>query len=134
MPPSECTTVLSAPAPARRGRPAILFDNRRVQTFMSSFDSYLDLIEAHPLLEDVFTGASRLQTEGEDHDRPLRRARLFYGLQANEVLTSASFSGLYSRSASARYFAAARVISRQTSRLLDQHPAWEGSSNYSPLY
>ncbi len=132
--PADLSQHQHAVAPRKRGRPTLHFDNVRVQEFMLGFTTYKELIECYPQFEHVFTGVSQLQTEGEAHTRPLRRRMIFTGLQAYGVIDGSTFRGDFAKSAAYRYQAAARVVSRMTSRLLDQNPGWEVISINSPLY
>jgi hypothetical protein len=128
MPPSEACIPLR-----RRGRPTINLNNRRVRAFISEHLSLSKLMEAHPVMDDVFTGAVRLQTVGEQHDRPLSRRRVFRVLQSCEVIETATvaqvlatgFEPVRGRSTIARYSGAARVTANAISRLLDLNPEWE---------
>lgn len=119
--------------PRRRGRPTISLDNRRVRAFMSEHLSLSKLMEAHPVMDDVFTGAVRLQTEGEQHDRALSRRRVFRVLRFCDVIETATvaevltsgFEPVRGRSTIARYFGAARVTANAINRLLDLNPEWQ---------
>lgn len=137
-PPGAAASLQSnfAEAPRRRGRPTINLDNRRVRAFISEHLSLSKLMEAYPVLDDVFSGAVRLQTDGEQHDRPLQRRRLFHVLRSCEVIETAAvaevlatgFEPVRGRSTIARYFGAARVTANAISRLLDLNPEWEVTS------
>lgn len=117
----------------RRGRPAILHDNRRVQAFVQRFaGAFCELDEEFPGLQDVLVGNTYLQTEGQDSQRPLSRHKLLQVLHGCATIsTEAAAVALrrtYSRSTVARYTAHARTASKTIERLLDLHPEWEVSA------
>lgn len=123
-------TEQSKPAPSRgRGRPTLVHDNSRVQTFVNCFHDVYDLGEAMPRLADAITGIVHLQTEGQASTRPLSKAMLFRVLAGCQTIDTASATVAlcreYSPAAVARYTAAARVASKAIDRFLDTHPAWE---------
>ena len=112
-----------------RGRPALVHDNSRVQAFVGYFDNAHDLTETMPRLDDVITGITYLQTEGQASTRPLSKQMLFRALQRCQTIDTLSVAVAlgreYSRAAIARYTAIARVASKAIERLLDTHPTWE---------
>lgn len=119
--------------PRGRGRPAIRQDNQRVQAFVSEYSTATELIEAHPVIDDVLTGAARLATDGEAHDRPLSKRRIFRVLHACELIDTAAvasvlstgFRAITGKSTIARYAAAARVSANAIHGLLSKNPKWE---------
>ncbi len=118
---------------ARRGRPTIVHDNRRVQAFVRRFGAvFCELAEELPQLDDVLTGIAHLQTEGQDSSRPLSKHMLMRVLHGCETITTeATAMALrrnYSRAAVARYTAHARTASKAIERILDLHPEWETSA------
>jgi hypothetical protein len=127
------TRLTTGQPPRGRGRPAIRQDNQRVQAFVSEFHTATELIEAHPVIDDVLTGAARLATEGEAHDRPLSKRRIFRVLSACELIDtsavasvlSTGFKAITGKSTIARYAAAARVSANAINGLLNRNPAWE---------
>jgi hypothetical protein len=119
--------------PRPRGRPAIVHDNRRVQAFVQKFGgAFTELSAELPQLDDVLTGITHLQSEGQDSTRPLSKHMLMRVLHGcDSITTEATAAALrrsYSRSAVARYTAHARAASKTIERLLDQHPHWEVSA------
>ncbi|RYZ13874.1 MAG: hypothetical protein EOO70_08190, partial [Myxococcaceae bacterium] len=133
-------TRLNTGQPTRgRGRPTIRQDNQRVQTFLSEFLTASELIEAHPIMDDVLTGAVLLETEGEKHARPLSKGRVFRVLRACEVIDTAAvanvlstgFKAISGKSTIARYAAAARVCANAIGVLLATNPAWETMKTHS---
>lgn len=112
-----------------RGRPAIVCDNQRVAAFLSHYPTAFDLGQDRPALDDVLTGATMLQTEGQGSTRPLSRIKLFAVLQHCPTISSKAVAdimgGECSRSQADRYTAAARVASKAIASHLDRHPAWE---------
>lgn len=113
----------------RRGRPAIVHDNSRVQAFLCRFASLFDLTEEVPELDDVLTGIAHLQTEGQHSTRPLSKRMLFRALQdCDAISTDAIARALgrdYSRATVGRYTAHARAASKAIERLLRLRPDWE---------
>lgn len=123
-PPALCLV----PSTRGRGRPPIIFNNRRVQGFVRCFVTTHELCEHHARIDDVLEGVVHLQTKGEAHTRCLSRRVLFRVLQGCSVLDTASVGGVLpgaGLSTVKRYAAAARVSARAVERLLDAHPGWE---------
>jgi hypothetical protein len=112
-----------------RGRPPKDHDNRRVAAFMSHYPTAFDLGQDRPALDDVLTGATLLQTEGQGSTRPLSRLKLFMVLQHCPTISTGAVSGIFggecSPATAVRYAAIARVASKAIASHLDRHPAWE---------
>jgi hypothetical protein len=126
-------TQPSMPQRTKRGRPAIVHDNRRVQAFVQRFaGAFCDLAEELPALNDVLTGITHLQTEGQDSSRPLSKHMLLRVLHGcDSISTEAVAVALvreYSKAAVARYTAHARTASKAIEALLDRHSDWEASA------
>lgn len=125
---------LSNQAPRRgRGRPALAYDNNRVQAFVITYGTLPALVEALPVLDDVLTGAAAAQTEGQASTRPLSKHCIFAVLVGCDTIGTQNVGEAlrwkdYSRAAIARYTAATRTASMVIARLLDQYPAWETSA------
>lgn len=112
----------------RRGRPSLFHDNTRVQAFVSNYASAFEMTQDWPLLDDVFTGVTLLQTEGQCSTRPLSKFRLFLALHRCPAITSRSVSealGGCCQSTAVRYAACARVASKAIAWCLERNPAWE---------
>lgn len=113
----------------RRGRPSIEHDNQRVLAFVAHYPSAFDLGQDRPPLDDVLTGATLLQPEGQGSTRPLSKARLFIVLQRCPTISvkavAEALGGECSPTTAVRYAAIARVASKAIARHLDRHPAWE---------
>ena len=109
----------------RRGRPAIVHDNRRVREFLSAFPTLTILREDCPMLEDVLAGVSAAKTEGDTARRSLCRSRL-YGLVAgcDFISTRVTAEVLawmgYCEATVKRYTQAARTVSWFIARELDK--------------
>lgn len=120
------------PSPSRRGRPAIVHDNRRVQRFCRKFNSVFEMLEEFPELDDVLTGIAHLQSAAQGSTRSLSRRMLFRVLRECEDIAAANVGTAlgrdYSRTAVGRYTLHARVASKFLARLLELHPDWECSA------
>jgi hypothetical protein len=118
--------------PSKRGRPTIAHDNRRVKALTLCFDTGTDLCEALPQLDDVLTGITYLQSEGQASTRPLSKRLLLRVLQRSDTIStqcvSVALGRDYSAAAIARYTAVARAASKAIDRLLDQYPSWEATA------
>lgn len=123
--------------PPRRGRPAIVHDNRRVRAFLQ--ESICDPEPEHPFdrsddehddaprwVSDVLIGNTHLQTEGQKSTRPLSRHLLVRVLTRCDDLSAESVAEAlrrdYSRAAIQRYTAHARAASKALDRLIDVRP------------
>ena len=121
-----------------RGRPARTYDNRRVRAVLVAWHTAAscgaDEVDDQPPLDDVswlddiLTGVSRLQTEGQKSTRPLDRGLILRVLLRCEVINCGSVAQAiardYGRSQVDRYAAAARVASTAIERELQRRPAW----------
>ena len=123
--------LISSPTDTKRtprGRPAIEHDNSRAQAFLSCFHSTDDIREHLPALDDVQTGITHLQPEGQDSTRPLRRGLLLLVLQHCQTISTATVQAAlgpaYSLSQIKRYALAARVASKVIVHNLNRHPSW----------
>jgi len=116
------------PLKARPGRPTIHHDNSRVQELMVNFDFISNLAEVLPRLDDVLTGMTHLQTEGQASTRPLSKKKLFRVLRSCPVISTAevalSIGRSYSRATVARYALHARAASKVVEHLLHHNPQW----------
>lgn len=115
-----------------RGRPAIVYDNKRVQAFASLYASAFDMAQDWPDLDDVLTGATLLQTAGQGFTRPLSKFRLFLVLSRCDVITSSAVAvalGGCCPATAVRYAAIARVASWSIARCLRRHPEWESEAS-----
>ena len=112
-----------------------MHDNSRVHAFTGDYLFLAELTEEHPALNDIFTGAVHLQTEGDSRSRPLLKGRLFAILSNVPFITAAAVAealNLPADSSTARAYAlAARVASKAIERLLNQRPWMELSGNQS---
>ena len=118
---------------APRGRPAVALDNRRVSAYLSNFTTLSELTGLHPSMGDIFTGVSRLQTEGQGSTRPLSRRQLFHVLSMCDHITAdavAQALGDVSLRHAQRYAGHARVASKAIARLLDQRPWLEAAVSF----
>lgn len=124
----ESSITLTAVPRKGRGRPAIVFDNKQVQHFLSDFWSLREASMAHPVLETIFTGASRLQSERQGSTRPLSASLIYKLLRQCDIITSENISGCFrserSKSTIARYAGAARVASMFIWREIERRPSW----------
>lgn len=101
-------------------------DNRRVSAYLSTFATLSELTGLHPSMDDIFTGVSRLQTEGQGSTRPLSRRQLFHVLSMCDHITAdAAAQGDVSLRHAQRYAGHARVASKAIARLLDQRHGWK---------
>lgn len=111
-----------------RGRPAIEHDNRRVRAFLRAFESTTDIRESLPSLDDVLTGITHLQPEGQGSTRPLSKGSLLHVLQHCKTISTESVQAAlgpsYTRTPVTRYTIAARVASKVIEHNLNQRPAW----------
>jgi hypothetical protein len=125
----QAITATGGATAARRGRPTIVHDNRRVRAFIRRFDSAFDLAEELPTVDDALTGITHLQTEGQGSTRPLSKRILFRALRECEGISSQSVAAAlgrdFSRASVGRYTAIARVASKAIERILDLRPDWE---------
>lgn len=139
-PPATPTRPVQAPesrrASAPKGRPSVALDNRRVSAYLSNFTTLSELIGLHPSIDDIFTGVSRLQTEGQGSTRPLSRRQLFHVLSVCDHITVKAVADVlgketpgHSRTAQ-RYAGHARVASKAIARLLDQRPWLEAAVSF----
>jgi hypothetical protein len=125
----QCAAVEAGPRRGR-GRPALAYDNKRVRAFLQMYDTLPELVRSFVVLDDVFTGAAAAQSEGQASTRPLSKHRIFAvlahcgSISTREVEDALRWQD-YSRTAIARYAAAARTASMVIARLLDQAPHWE---------
>lgn len=122
----------------RRGRPTKSLDNSYVQNLLQSFWNMRDAFENFPQLEDIITGVTRLQTEGQGSTRPMPRYRLYRLLSLCDVITSVRIASLlpqgYHQSTVARYTLAARVASAAIQREIERRPNWaEAAQPDSPF-
>lgn len=123
------TPQTTQPATKRgRGRPPIEHDNRRVRDFVRAFESTADIRESLPSLDDVLTGITHLQPEGQDSTRPLSKGSLLHVLQHCKTISTesvkAAIGPAYSLSQIKRYALAARVASKAIAHNLNHRPAW----------
>jgi len=125
-----------------RGRPAKEHDNSRVQAalvpwFISASSGFEDQSVEHvyqpmfrgsPWLDDILTGVSRMQSEGQNSTRPLNRDLILRVLLRCETISSASVAVVigrdHQRAQTDRYTAAARVASKGVAAELDRRPEW----------
>lgn len=111
-----------------RGRPPMEHDNSRVRAFLRAFESTTDIRENLPSLDDVLTGITYLQPEGQDSTRPLSKGSLLHVLQHCKTISTesvkAAIGPAYSLSQVKRYALAARVASKVIAHNLNQRPAW----------
>lgn len=120
--------------PGRRGRPAIVHDNRRVREFL--VQAIVDPEPAHPFdrseddhdeaprwVRDILIGNTHLQSEGQKSTRPLSRHLLVRVLTAcHDITTETVAEALrrdYSPAAVSRYTAHARAASKAIEWQLD---------------
>lgn len=138
---------MSAPAetttPKRgRGRPPKTHDNRRVQAALVPWYIHGGSVvddpgdgDEHPAsltgmswLDDIITGVSRMQTEGQKSTRPLDRRLILRILLRCPTIGSASVWAVagrdYEKAQTDRYTAAARVASKGVAMELDRRPEW----------
>lgn len=123
--------------PRRKGRPAIVHDNRRVRAFL--LQAVTDPQPAHPFdrsdddqddaprwVSDILVGNTHLQTEGQKSTRPLSRHLLVRVLtRCEDLSTEAVAEALrrdYSPAAVARYAAHARAASKAIELQMDVRP------------
>ncbi|QTD44214.1 hypothetical protein [Ottowia testudinis] len=84
-------------------------------------------------MDDIFTGVSRLQAEGDGSTRPLSRSRLFHVLSVCDDISAdavaQAMSDVGERQAR-KYAGHARVASKAIARLLDQRPWMEAAVSF----
>ena len=123
------SAVEAPPTQRRRGRPALAHDNTRVQAFVSNYASAFDLAQDWPTLDDVLTGATLLQPEGQCSTRALSKRYLFHVLQQCSMISTAAVAEVLgaarSLTTAVRYASIARVASKAIARCLATHPEWQ---------
>ncbi|MDZ4290987.1 MAG: hypothetical protein U1C47_03590 [Hydrogenophaga sp.] len=125
-----------------RGRPPKTHDNSRVQAALTPWFIYAGSgVEDHGTgddrpqsltgmswLDDILTGASRMQTEGQKSTRPLDRGVILRALLRCKTIDPTSVAEAigrgHGRAQTDRYTAAARVASKGVAAAMDRRPAW----------
>ena len=99
-------------------------DNGRVHRYLHSYLKAWELCEAHPAIDDIFSGVLALKSEGDSSTRSLSRQVLFHILQCCPSIhvgaISGATNGRYAYSTNAAYAAASRVASKAIANYLDQ--------------
>lgn len=131
-----------------RGRPPKTHDNRRVQAALIPWLTFggggcVDrpaVFTGMAWLDDILTGASQLQSEGQRSTRPLDRRLILRILLRCPIIDTASVSVVtgrdYERAQIDRYTAAARVASKGVAAQLERRPEWAAQmeANTACLY
>lgn len=127
-----------------RGRPPKTHDNSRVRAALEPWFIHAGSGIADPgegderpasltgmsWLDDIITGVSRMQTEGQKSTRPLDRGLILRILLRCPTIDASSVAAVtgrdYERAQADRYTAAARVASKGVAAELDRRPKWVG--------
>lgn len=137
----QCTEAVGCHTRGR-GRPPKTHDNSRVQAALVPWFLYagsrveeLGGGEERPpsltgmsWLDDILSGASRMQTEGQKSTRPLDRGVILRALLRCKTIDPTSIAKAigrdHGRAQTDRYTAAARVASKGVAAAMDRRPAW----------
>lgn len=98
------------------------WDNSTVARFLAGYDKAFYLCEDFPEVDDIFSGALELRTEGTTSTRALSRQVMFHILSQCETIdvrsVNAATSGRYAYRSLAGYAAIARVASKALERFV----------------
>lgn len=108
-------------------------DNRTVSNFLQPYLTCAELIDDHPRMDDVFSGALAAKSAGDSSTRTLSRGTLFHVLRACTDITTAEVErvthGRYKPSTVAAYAGRARLASLAIARYVERQPP---SSSVTP--
>ena len=128
MPTPTQSPSININPPRKRGRPVIEHDNSKVSEFVMGYLSMQQVRDDNLQLDNIITGASLLQPEGQGSSRGLSQSAMLHILQGCKTISTETvrevLKSSYSPATVKRYTIAARVAAKAIERQLALNPAW----------